>query len=377
MQKLLSSFLSLILLILGGNAYGIVCTDVLNTNPRLQDTLQMRWDGLRINDQRNLMLMMLGSNGQPHVSRKDIFDKGEMELGLPLGDGRTLILSYQADSRNANTYKLGEINIMDQAAERDKLDGRPLDVNSLRLSDKAVQKIQEALGQGLPERTDILFPAVIEGRLMDMFQKTENWIEQLRPDELATLKIGDRDYRRLHVLGQKRRFMEFVLKMLPKKILWKAVEWGVMFGVITTMSSPAGGPPHIAPIREMNQPAIAMQLAQTAQADISRIIRENTLINPSEKVAIYEAIFRNNSNPARVVDSPVDLDQRTEIRTTNGHDLWILNRDTGRIFLTVMYQQQAGGGVQLVSPVIIEIPQTQAPQTYQAIFQLFRNVGPN
>ena len=376
MRQLNAVILSLMMLLLGGVAHGMVCRDVLNADLQPQDIFESRWSSLRENDQRNLMLMMLGSNGQPTVSRKDIFEKGEMELGLPLGDGRTLILSYQADSRQSNTYKLGEIGIMDQAAERDKLDGRPLDANTLRLSTKAMDKLRETLGSNLLDRPDILFPSVIEGRLMDLFKRTENWIEQIRPDELSNLKVGDREFRRLNILGQQRRFVEFVLKTLPKKILWKAVEWGLMFAVITTASSPAGAPRPL-PAHEVQRPIVEQQIAQVAQADLVAIVRQSTTIRDAEKLAIYEALLRNNSNAAVTMNSPVLSAGHTDIRTTSGRDIWVLNRETGRLFLTVIYQSQSGAGVQLTSPVYIEIPRDVAPYTYQSIVQLFSETGRN
>ncbi len=353
------------------------CSDILNGNPRIQDTLQLRWDEISEKDQRNLMLMMLGHNSQPSVSRKDIFEKGELEMGIPLSDGRTLILSYQADSRAALTFKLTEVSVMDHAAEREKLDSKPLEVNSLRLTNKAVDKIQEALGgDSLAARTDIVFPAVIHGPLMSLFQRTENWIEQLKPNELASIKIGEREYQRLNILGQKRRFMEFVLKFLPKKILWKAMEWGAMFGVITAVSSPAMNSRPI-PVHETQQTVIAAQLAQSAQGDIATIIGSNNMIASAEKAAVFEAALRNNSNSSRIVNSPIGTGRNTEIRTTQGNDIWVLDRESGRIYLTILYQQQSGGGVQLVAPVFVEIPQTNAPQTYRSVYQLFQNTGSN
>ena len=112
-----------------------------------ENLMSARWRSLPSEEQRNLLLMMLGSNSQLAVSRKDIFEKGEMNLGLPVGDGRTLILSFQADSRLELKYKLVQMKLLDQAANQEKLDNHPLDNVTLELTPKAWKALEEVFGE--------------------------------------------------------------------------------------------------------------------------------------------------------------------------------------------------------------------------------------
>jgi hypothetical protein len=366
------------------------CYAVLNSALGSQDIIQHRWDQLSENDQFSKLLMMLGSNGSIQFSRKDIFEKGEMELGIPFGmldvaasNERTLVLTYQGDGRRSQTnmlrqedvtvftsYKLTEISILDRAAEREKIDGRPLDPATLRLSPKAIEQLQKIFGdRHLDSNQTVSFPSVISGRLVTRLNRSEGWIEHIRPDEMASLKLGGYEFRRLQLSGQLRRLQEFLFRMLPKKIVWKSIEWGAMFGVLS-LAMPAQPVQHIAQ-HQAQQVVVMNQIAQHARTDLAQIVRQNTMIVESEKTAIFEAMFRENAAPV-VVDSPFTASANQELRTTNGRDLWIFNKDTGRIFLTTVFQQQAGQGVQLMAPVTIEIPRQAAPQTYQAIFNFFQ-----
>lgn len=382
---LLLNFLTVFQMV--STASAIQCHEILDDQRTEPQLLQNRWDEMSEDNQFSLLLMMLGSNSNIYISRKDIFEKGELELGLPLSNGRTLLLSYQGDSRlseseiqdNENqpqysTYKLTEINLVDRAAEREKLDGRPLDPSSLILTKEAVEKIQsKALnGDRILDQKNLVFPSVVTGALVERLNRSEGWIEQIQPTELASLKVGNKNFRKLYLVGQTRRIKEFMVRFLPKKFLWKALEWSAMYAIISSAAVSPAQPPVPLDLQGLaNQNQIVQLTTEVARNDISEILKKSPLIVESERVSIFSAIFRNTAIPYSLQESPLSTNSQYEIQTTNGRDLWIRNRENGRIFLTVIYQQIKGQGIQLMTPVTIEIPQEQAPLSYQAISRLF------
>lgn len=333
--------------------------------------LSSRWSLLPSGDQRNMLLTMLGSNGQPSISRKDIFEKGEMELGLNLGDGRTLILSYQADSRNSLNYKLVQISLLDQVSIQEKIDSRPLEKETFRLTNKAQDQLIELLGQEKVQDRNFVFPLIIDGALLEFLKKTEGWIEQIQPQELAMLKVGEKEFRQLYFKGQRRRFVEFVVKYLPRKVLWKAVEWGAMFAIFSSVSTTSTLPTPMSPTPYQNNDVVNEELIQFSRSEMIERIRQNPLVPDTEKTKIIDVLNRRESVDLIVSESPLLTGQGMELRTINGRDIWIFNRSAGKIYLTSILQYQQGAGVRLTNPISIEIPQNLAPQTFQNILSLF------
>lgn len=326
------------------------------------------WSKLEPEQQFHQLLLMLGSSKVPQVTRKDLIEKGEMSLGVPLSEGKTLTLEYSLDPRSAEpVFRLSRINIVNRFGQKETLSKDPLDPQTGELRELPNRDPDMAA-----QAADFHFPLAIEGAIYNRLISSSKWLENVTPLELR--QYGEGHVFRLKVKGNWRRLKTFVVRDLGKQIFRNLILGGVVF-VSGTLAMHTNQPVTAPSARHAK--TVEAVVARTQVKALSEVILESRQIEAGEKAWLMAQLAREGSDGQ--AGNGVSLKEKNiQIRSgDHAEQIWILNRvetDKGvreRIFLTTLMTVTSESGARITTSILIEVPQDKMPKTYETVKKLF------
>lgn len=237
---------------------------------------------------------------------------------------------------------------MNIARESDAVDKKPLDVHTLRVSEKTLDKLRKDFldDRPLDEIANLYFPSMIEGQLLAKLRGIKEWIDVADDAQLAPITVDGKGVASVYLSSRWKQVVNMMWKYIPRKILINgivfgtlgAVRNGVVFAAVYfalpgfVSTQPASNKHH----QEM-RPAIVQEVQVIGQRELDSLAKDSVTVSV-------------------------------------GKNQWILHKGSGRIFLKTRYSTITDG-VQYEAQVVMEIAKTNTPDVYQKALELFQKVG--
>lgn len=322
--------------------------------------ISSHWQEIKDEDQFPQLLLMLGSGKMPKITEKDLKERGEISLGSPLSDGTTLALEYKIDPRFYDpVFRLSKIEIVNRVGQKEVLSKDPIDAKTGELQPLTIQDLSLARGE-----TELSFPLTIEGPLFQRLMESSLWLEHVTPQELRSLE--NRTLRSLRWQGNLRRYKAFIRKELGKQVFRGLLFGGLSFGG-------TWGAMHLTRSDVMDSFAKLSALPGNKKVgDIADLVAKSDVITANDKLQLLAKMARfqeqKEMKPQTYFDGQ-DLLLRAEPRS---EALWILQKSSGRIFLTALDIRSHQTKVEIKIGALVEIHKESAPESFGNALKLFQ-----
>lgn len=175
-------------------------------------------------DEASIELMrMLLQNSSYVLEEKNVLNKGELSIGIPVKDGYYFEVTYKSMSSERSQFLVEKITLRTPTGTGSK----KIAEGFLKAGEVKIKKAEHELGDVLGEGVNakIKIPLIIDGPLLTKIDKLAKFFEYFRKDELRNL-LQSNSMLKIRAVFEYRRARDVFFKVLFKEPMKAAIGMG-------------------------------------------------------------------------------------------------------------------------------------------------------